>query len=399
MSPINPTEKYVVLQGDGMGDHPSDALDGKTPLEAARTPHMDELAQRGELGRVRTIPDGLPAGSDVGNMSIMGYDPRQYYTGRAALEAASMGVVPAPGDLMLRCNLVQLAVRDEDRVMADYSADHLPTDRGRTLIGRIAAMLSDELFSFYPGVSYRHLMIWRGGADRIDPGGLELTPPHNIPDQPIEDYLPQGRGAKPLRELIERSWEILDGEEANSIWFWGAGTPPDLPPFRSIHGLTGVVISAVDLIKGLAIYADLEPISVPGATGYLDTNYAGKVEAALAHLEERDLAYVHIEAPDETSHEGDLEKKLQAIEAFDANVVAPILDGLGAFKSFAALILTDHYTPVQLQVHTADPVPYLIYRSRDANADERDRGFNERSAAESPIYLTEGHRIMERLLG
>ncbi|MFN4218899.1 MAG: cofactor-independent phosphoglycerate mutase [Candidatus Bipolaricaulia bacterium] len=385
--------KYVIVVGDGMADHPMPELDGKTPLEAAHTPHMDALAQRGTLGLVNTIPKGFSPGSDVGNMSILGYDPRCYYTGRAPLEAASIGVELGPDDVALRCNLVTLTQKNHQWVMEDYSAGHIPTEEAKKLIELLRDELEDETFQFYAGVSYRHLVIWRGGKS-----DLKLTPPHDIPQRPIEPYLPQGEGSDLLRSLMERAREKLAGQRANAIWLWGAGRKPHMPTLQERYNLRGSIISAVDLIRGLGIYAGLKVLRVPGATGYLDTNYQGKVEAALRAVEEDDLVYVHVEAPDEVSHEGDLQKKIQAIEDFDAHIVGPLVEGLEQFEKFALLVLPDHPTPVSLRVHTAEPVPFVIYRSGDALPRKAARGFSEASARASRLYLDNGYEIFTMLL-
>jgi len=386
--------KYAILVGDGMADSPLPELGGKTPLEASHTPHMDALAQRATLGLVKTIPDGFAPGSDVGNMSIMGYDPRRYYTGRAPLEAASIGVKLNPEDVALRCNLVKLGKKNGQWVMEDYSAGHIPTEESKVLIELLRRELEDETFQFYAGVSYRHLLVWRGGR-----GDLKLTPPHDIPNQPIEPYLPKGEGSELLLDLMGRARKLLEGKRTNAIWLWGAGRRPQMPTLEERYGLQGSVISAVDLICGLGIYAGLKVIRVPGATGYLDTNYRGKVEAALRALKEDDLIYVHVEAPDEVSHEGDLQKKIRAIEDFDAKIVGPVFEGLGQFGEFALLVLPDHYTSVRLRIHTPEPVPFVIYRGGDAKPQKAERGFSEASAMASGLYIENGHEILDLFLG
>ncbi len=383
--------KYAIVVGDGMADYPVPDLHGKTPLEAAHTPHLDALAHRGTLGLVQTIPHGLPPGSDVGNMSILGYDPRRYYTGRAPLEAASIGVRLGPDDIALRCNLVTLAREGDHWVMEDYSAGHIPTDEAKALIELLRRELQDDTFQFYAGVSYRHLLIWRGGKS-----DLTLTPPHEIPDQPIEPYLPQGNGCEILLDLMERARQLLRGKRANAIWLWGAGRKPQMPTLQERYGVRGSVISAVDLVRGLGIYAGLRVIHVPGATGYLDTNYGGKVEAALEALERDDVVYLHVEAPDEVSHEGDLHKKIRAIEDFDSKIVGPLVEGLERWGEFALLVLPDHYTSVQLRVHTSEPVPFVIYRR--ANRPQTKKGFSEPSARASGLSLDNGHELFEMLL-
>jgi len=386
--------KYVILIGDGMADEPLDELEGKTPLEVARTPHMDALARRAEeMGLVKTVPEGFEPGSDVANMAILGYDPKRYYTGRAPLEAASMGIELAPDDVALRCNLVTLREEDGRLIMEDYSAGHIPTDEAHKIIESLKPALEDERFRLYPGVGYRHLLVWHGGRD-----DLALTPPHNIPGEPIEPHLPRGEGSELLIELMERARTKLSRlkSRANAIWFWGAGRRPQMPTLKERFGLRGSVISAVDLVRGLGALTGLKVIRVPGATGYLDTNYEGKAASALQALREGDdLVYVHVEAPDEVSHEGSLEKKLQAIEEFDARVVGPLLEGLTQFDEYALLLMPDHPTPIRKRVHTPDPVPFLIYRGREGRSPSS--GFSERSAQAAKIYVPEAPQLIERL--
>lgn len=385
--------KYVFVIGDGMGDYPHERLGGKTVLEYARTPHLDALAQAGTLGLIDTIPPGLPAGSDVANLSLLGYDPQQYYTGRAPLEAASMGITLGKKDLAIRCNLVTLS--DDLTVMKDYSAGHISTEYAHALLDLIAHKLGNTEFEFYRGVSYRHLLVWRNAP--ITLSKLELTPPHEIPDHPIAPYLPKGSGSSALLSLIERSWEVLRGHQANSIWLWGAGYAPQMPTFTERFGLSGAVISAVDLIKGLGVYAKLTVMDIPGATGYLDTNYAGKVDATLRALSQKDFVYTHIEAPDECGHQGRLDLKIQAIEDFDTQIVGPLLFGLAQTdREFVLVVTTDHYTPVSTRVHVAAPVPFVIYRSyrKESNLI---KAFHEKAAQASGLHLR-GHELLSFVL-
>lgn len=361
--------KYVILLGDGMSDWPVAELGGKTPLQAARTPHMDALARQGRTGQAWTIPEGMSTGSDVAALTILGYDTRQLYTGRSPLEAASMGIQLQPTDVALRCNLVVFGEDHGQTTMADFSGGHITTEEARELIKTLDAELGSDTFRFYPGVSYRHCLVWRDG--RL---GMALTPPHDISGRAIAEYLPGGDGAETLRQLMEASQAILRRHPVNlqrrdhgepmisSIWLWGAGKRPQIPSFREQYGLTGAVISAVDLHKGLAIYAGLEAISVPGATGWLDTNYAGKVEYALNALDSKDFVFLHVEAPDEAGHQGDVKAKVQAIEDFDAKIVGPMLDGLHRrFNEFRVLLLPDHPTPLVLKTHVREPVPIALY--------------------------------------
>ena len=402
--------KYAIVVGDGMADEPLEELDGRTPLEYARTPHMNALARRAAvLGQVRTVPEGLEPGSDVANMAILGYDPREHFTGRAPIEAAAMGIELGPEDVAIRCNLVTLKEQGGRLVVADHSAGHIPTPEAHALIAKLKPVVEREgPFELHPGVSYRNLLVWRGGFSSLR--GVRLTPPHNILGEPADRYEPQppeSEGAQTLRRLMQRAREFLletqkeHNTQANAIWLWGAGRKPQLPPLAERFGIAGSVISAVDLIRGLGALAGLRILRVPGATGYLDTNYEGKVEYALDALREGDdFVYVHIEAPDEVSHEGSLEKKLRAIEDFDARVVGPLVEGLQRFERWALLLLPDHPTPLRKRVHTPDPVPFALVRSWEAEGlPLQVQGFSERATRGTGVLIKEGHRLIERLLG
>ncbi len=344
-----------------MADLPLAALQGQTPLQAARTPNMDMVARLGRSGLARTVPDGLPQGSDVANLSVLGYEPQKYYTGRAPLEAAAMGVRLAGGDIAFRCNLVTVA----DGKMLDYSAGHISSQEGRELIEALRPLMPDR--RLYPGVSYRNLLVLKSGGRAV------CTPPHDISDQPIANHLPRGERAELLIKLMEASKPVLeshpvnrkrvaDGQRpANMIWLWGQGKAPAMPTFLELHGLSGAVISAVDLLKGIGVYAEMEVISVAGATGTIETNYEGKVQAALHALARLDFVYLHIEAPDEAAHEGDLEQKIRAIELLDSKVVGPVIDGLrGSGDDWRVMLLPDHATPISIRTHSRDPVPFAI---------------------------------------
>jgi 2,3-bisphosphoglycerate-independent phosphoglycerate mutase len=360
--------KYIILVGDGMGDYPLMELEGGTPLEAARTPNMDRLVRRGRLGLVRTVPEGMEPGSDVANMSLLGYDPRRYHTGRGPLEAASMGIWLAADEMAFRCNLVTLE-KDSSGVvrMGDYSSGHITTSESHELISALQSVVQETPLKLYPGISYRHLLVWPGG-----PENLKTTPPHDITGRPVAPYgqcyheepllhaFVQQAAAVLADHPVNRRREAAGKRPANAVWPWGQGRAPAMPTLQERFGLSGAMISAVDLLKGLGVYAGLEPASVPGATGYLDTNYAGKVDAALSALQSGDLVYVHIEAPDETSHEGSLQKKIEAIEAFDEKVVGPMIEGAGRFPKVRLILVTDHFTPVSVRTHVADPVPFLL---------------------------------------
>lgn len=393
--------KYIVLLGDGMPDEGIAALGGKTPLQFANTPAMDFMAQRGRLGMAKTIPTGYPPGSDVANLSVFGYDPRTCYTGRSPLEAASMGVDLGPDDVAFRLNLVNLRHEDETVYMGDYSSGHIGTEEGQELVMALARELGDDEFEFHPGVSYRHLLVWRNGKSRLD-----LTPPHDITGKCIDPYLPKGEGADVLLRLMHESQSILSDHPlynqrldagktpANSIWLWGHGTAPKMETYQEKFGLTGAVISAVDLVRGIGVYAGLEIIKVPGATGYLDTNYQGKADAALDALERHDFVYLHVEAPDESSHSGSVENKVQAIEDFDAQIVAPIMEGIKKFGEYRILCTPDHPTPIRLMTHTSNPVPFIIYGGEET-PDVGVVGYDEESAGKTGLFLEEGFRLME----
>ena len=395
--------KYIVLLGDGMSDEKLEELGGKTPLQVAKTPHMDFMARSGKIGLARTVPNGLPPGSDVANLSVFGYDPVSCYTGRSPLEAASMGVKLGPDDVAFRVNLVNLQPHGGKLYMQDYSAGHISSADGRELIEELQKHLGDDEFQFYPGVGYRHLLVWRNGKDRIT-----ATPPHDITGKNIVDYLPKGEGAEQLINLMNSSQMLFHNHPqykrrlaenqhpANSIWLWGQGKSPRIDTFADKFGLSGAVISAVDLIKGIGVYAGLDIINVPGATGYIDTNYRGKAAAALDALVEKDYVYLHVEAPDEASHSGKLEDKIRAIEDFDALVVGPVLEGMKKFGSYRVLCTPDHPTPVKLMTHTSEPVPFILY-SGEESPNESVAGYDEESAAASGLFVEEGYKLMEML--
>ncbi len=397
--------KYIVLLGDGMPDEGLESLGGKTPLQFANTPAMDFMARRGRLGLAKTIPPGYPPGSDVANLSVFGYDPRTCYTGRSPLEAASMGVHLGPDDVAFRLNLVNLRRDDGAVFMGDYSSGHITTEESSELIKALAGQLGNSEFEFHPGVSYRHLLVWRNGKAQLD-----LTPPHDISGKCIDPYLPKGDGADVLLRLMNQSQSILADHPlyrqradagktpANSIWLWGHGKAPRMETYHEKFGLSGAVISAVDLVRGIGVYAGLEIIKVPGATGYLDTNYQGKADAALEALERLDFVYLHVEAPDESSHSGSIENKVRAIEDFDARIVAPICEGIKKFGEYRILCTPDHPTPIRLMTHTSDPVPFIIYGGENA-PDSSIAGYDEVSARNTGLFLEEGFRLMELMTG
>jgi len=389
--------KYAILIGDGMSDEPLDALGNKTPLQAAATPNLDSLASAGRLGLFATVPEGFAPGSDVANLSILGYDPAKYYTGRAPLEAASIGVELAPEDVAYRCNLVTIMDVDGREIMHDYSAGHISTKEAAFLISDLDRAARNQGVRFHVGTSYRHLMVWKDGKD-----GAKTTPPHDISDKETGEGLPQGEGSEKLLSLMALSREVFAAHPVNrnrfmeqknlatSIWLWGQGRAPRMPGIKERFGLDGAMISAVDLMKGIGVYAGLKVIDVPGATGYLDTNYAGKVEYALNALEDMDLVCIHVEAPDEAGHQGNLEDKLKAIEDFDSKVVGPMLKGLERYEEVAVLALNDHPTPVKLKTHTPDPVPFALYRGPLPLKDgKQGRAFTERCAADTRDLATD----------
>jgi 2,3-bisphosphoglycerate-independent phosphoglycerate mutase len=396
--------KYVILLGDGMSDWPVPELGHKTPLQAAHTPHMDALARRGKTGQAHTIPEGMSTGSDVAALTILGYDTRHLYTGRSPLEAASIGIQLQPSDVAFRCNLVVLGEAEGQRTMVDFSGGHITTEEARQLIDTLNAALGGDTFHFYSGVSYRHCLVWRDG-----PVGTKLTPPHDITGRPIAAYLPSGDGAAELQRMMDASQMLFRDHPINrhrselgeppisSIWLWGAGKRPQIPSFHERYGLSGAVISAVDLHKGLAIYAGLEPISVPGATGWLDTNYAGKVAYALKALDNKDFVFLHVEAPDEAGHQGDVRAKVQAIEDFDAKIVGPMLEGLRQhFDAYRVLLLPDHPTPIALKTHVREPVPIALYGS----GVEPDAGqtYDESVREQGSLNVQHGTELMRILL-
>jgi 2,3-bisphosphoglycerate-independent phosphoglycerate mutase len=400
--------KYLVLLGDGMADYPLRELGGKTPLQVAAKPNMDRLAKEGVLGLVRTVPPGLPPGSDVANLAVLGYDPQRYYTGRSPLEAAGMGVELGAEDVTFRCNLVTLSdeAKYEEKKMVDYSAGEISSEEAALLIKDLAAEFNSETKTLYPGVSYRHLLVWRNGPLRA-----ELTPPHDISDRVIGPYLPQGEGAGELLSLLKESQRILAKHPvnqeriarnlapANSIWLWGQGTKPQLPLFFEKYRLRGVVISAVDLAKGLGACAGLQVIEVPGVTGNIHTNFTGKAEAALSAFRAGvDFVYLHIEAADEAGHHGEVETKIAAIERIDHEVLGRLLRELPAITpEYKILLLPDHPTPLSVKTHVADPVPFVIYSSKS----EQPGGslpFDEESAARTGLFIEPGHSLMDRFL-
>ena len=397
--------KYIMLVGDGMGDYPIPELGGKTPLEAAHTPYMDWIADRGEIGLTRTIPDGCETGSDTANLSLLGYDPIRTQTRRAPLEAASLGITLSETDVAFRCNLVTLMARDGVLTMDDYSAGHITTDEAQVIVEDLDRALGNETFRFYPGVSYRHVMVWHGGVAEV-----ATTPPHDISGEAVGPYLDRMAPHGVLLELMDRASDMLQDhpinrqrleqglKPASHIWFWGQGHAPQIEAFEKKTGLKGAVISAVDLLRGIGVYAGLAVIRVPGATGYFDTDYEAKARYARWALEDVDFVYVHVEAPDEAGHAGLLDKKLSTIEAFDAMVVGKVLEGMRRFPEHRVMVTTDHYTPISVRTHTTEPIPFAICGAGISASPHGAGGFNEKNAAARGLFVQEGYRLIERLI-
>ncbi len=394
--------KYIILLGDGMADYPLSDLYGETPLEFAYTPNMDSLAVRGTVGLIDTVPAGFTPGSDVANLSVLGYDPRECHTGRAPLEAASMGVSLSPDDVAFRCNLVTFGSAGDGTVMEDFTAGHITSEEASLIIESLNSELASPDINFYPGVGYRHLMVYNRG-----PISLNTTPPHDITGKPIDVWFPKGDGSEKIVALMERSRDILkdhpvnrdrasEGKKtADSIWLWGEGKAPRLEPMTAKYGIKGGIISAVDLLKGIGTYAGLEILHVAGATGYTDTDYAGKARKALEYLTHGDFVFLHVEAPDEMGHEGDIEGKIRAIENFDEKVVGTILSGAETLGSFRIMVLSDHPTPISLRTHTSDPSPFVVLSSVAGENIPSARGsFNEVSAQNSGITVSPGFLLM-----
>ncbi len=397
--------KYIVVLGDGMADQPLEELGGKTPLEYADTPGMDNLARWGEMGMVKNVPRGMAPGSDTANLSVLGYDPKIYYSGRSPLEALNIGVDMQEGDVAIRANLVTLTQEEnyEDKRILDHSADEITTEEAKILLEAVKKELENEIFQFYTGTSYRHCLIWKEGMT------VPLTPPHDIRGKEIGEYLPDEPA---LLEMQKKSYEILKDHPVNrarmekglnpgnSLWFWGAGTKPSLDPFEEKFHKKGAMISAVDLLKGIAVGTSMKNIYVEGANGGLDTNYEGKADAALKALLEDgcDFVYVHVEAPDEMGHQGSIEKKIKAIEYLDQRVVARIKEGMDASgEDYRMLVLPDHPTPICVKTHTCDPVPYVLYDSR--NREEKEGVcYSEAEAGKTGKLLEKGHELIRYLL-
>lgn len=400
--------KYVVVLCDGMADYPVPALGGKTPMMCADKPHIDALAQKGEVGLVRTVAAGLKPGSDVANMSVLGFDPKKYYTGRSPLEAASIGVDLKDTDVTLRTNLVTLSDEPnyEDKTMVDYCAGDISTAEAAEIMQDVEAHFGNEMFKFYAGVSYRHCLVWANGTTDLG----NMTPPHDISGRVVGEYLSKSENAVPLIRMMKDSYAFLsehpvnkkrvaEGKRpANSIWMWGEGKKPMLPAFSDVYGKKGAIVSAVDLLKGIAKCAKMEAPEVEGATGYIDTNFEGKAIAAVDALKNGcDFVYIHLEAPDECGHRNEPENKVKAIEMIDSRVLPIVLDGLNAIgEDYKIMVLPDHPTPIVTQTHAADPVPYLIYHK--ANEKQGVDSINEETAKNTGVFIENGPDIMRKFL-
>ncbi len=396
--------KYVIFLGDGMADLPVEELGGKTPLESADKPNMDFIASHGKLGMVKTVPDGIKPGSDVANLSVMGFDPLKYYTGRSPLEAYSIGVDMIPGDISFRCNLVTLSDDEpyENKTMVDYSSDEITTAEAKKLIEAVDEAFRTEEIEFHSGISYRHLMLWHGAKD-----SFKLTPPHDISGKRITEHLPNN---KTILDMMKNSYDILKNHPvnlerikngkrpANSIWIWGEGSKPELPSFKEKTGLSGTMISAVDLLKGIAICAKMDSVDVEGATGNVDTNFDGKAQAAIEALKNgSDFVYIHVEAPDESGHRHEIDNKVKSIELIDEKIIGPVMKYLKqSGEDFRVMVLPDHPTPIVYMTHTSDPVPFAIYDSRtETNSDVK---YTENYGKQTEVYVEPGFKLIDELL-
>ena len=395
--------KYLVLLCDGMADYPVPELGNKTPMGASHTPNMDKLAEKSIIGLVKTVADNMKPGSDVANLSVLGYDPQVYYTGRSPLEAGSIGIDMKDTDISFRCNLVTLSDEPnyEDKTILDYCADDISTEEAKELVDYLEKNLGNDEFKLYSGVSYRHCLIWNNGTLEVG----ELTPPHDITGKPIKEYIPNHPNAQKLYELMVKSYDLLKNhpvnkarearglKPANSMWLWGEGVRASLMPFTEKYGLKGSMISAVDLLKGIGKFAGMNVVYVPGATGYMDTNFEGKAKAAIKEFENgQDFVYIHVEAPDECGHRYEIENKKKSLEIIDEKILGPVLEALENYDDYKVLIMPDHATPLSLKTHTNDPIPFLIYKKSNPTIGGE---FTEEGAKASGIYIENGHKIME----
>ena len=399
--------KYIVVLYDGMADYPVPALNGKTPMECAKKPILDKLARFGEVGTVKTVADGLKPGSDIANMSVLGYNPKECYTGRSPLEAVSIGVDMLPTDIIFRCNLVTLSDEEnyEEKTMVDYSAGDISTEDASQIIESIQEHFGNDIFAFYSGVAYRHCLVWHEGT--LDLG--KMTPPHDISGKVIGEHLSKSENAKELIAMMKESYDFLmehpvnkrriaEGKRpANSIWLWGEGTKPSLPDFKEKFGVNGSIISAVDLLKGIAKCAGMASPDVEGATGYIDTNFEGKAECAIEELKTKDFVYIHIEAPDECGHRNEPENKVKSIEMIDEKVISRLIPALDEYDDYKIMVLPDHPTPIVTMTHAGDAVPFMIYQK----SKEKDNGieaFTENTAKDTGNYIDIGYSLMNKFI-
>ena len=400
--------KYIVVLYDGMADYPVPALGGKTPMELAKKPCLDKLASMGEVGLVKTVAEGLKPGSDIANMSVLGYNPKECYTGRSPLEAVSIGVNMLDSDIIFRCNLVTLSDEEnyEDKTMVDYSAGDISTADAAEIIKSVEEHFGNDIFKFYSGVAYRHCLVWHEGT--LDLG--KLTPPHDISGKVIGEHLSKSENAKDLIAMMKESYDFLmehpvnkrriaEGKRpANSIWLWGEGTKPSLPDFKEKYGVDGSIISAVDLLKGIAKCAGMNAPEVEGATGYIDTNFEGKAECAIKELETKDFVYIHIEAPDECGHRNEPENKVKSIEIIDEKVLSKVVEALDKYDDYKIMVLPDHPTPIVTMTHAGDAVPYMIYQKSMAT-NNGVATFTEETAKATGNYVEIGHTLMDKFIG
>lgn len=395
--------KYLVLLCDGMADYPVPELGNKTPMGASNTPNMDKLAEKSVIGLVKTVADNMKPGSDVANLSVLGYDPQIYYTGRSPLEAGSIGIDMKDTDVSFRCNLVTLSdeTNYEDKTILDYCADDISTEEAKELVEYLEKHLGNDEFRLYSGVSYRHCLIWNNGTLEVG----DLTPPHDITGKPIKEYIPTHPNAQKLYDMMVKSYDLLKNHPvnkareakglrpANSMWLWGEGVRASLMPFTEKYGLKGSMISAVDLLKGIGKFSGMNVVYVPGATGYMDTNFEGKAEAAIKEFANgQDLVYIHVEAPDECGHRYEIENKKKSLEIIDEKILGPVLQALEQYDDYKVLIMPDHATPLSLKTHTNDPIPFLIYKKSNPTIGGE---FTEDGAKASGIFIENGHKIME----
>lgn len=396
--------KYVVLLCDGMADYPVEELGNKTPMGASHTPNMDRLAEKSTIGLVKSVADGLKPGSDVANLSILGYDPAVYYSGRSPLEAGSIGIDMKPSDVSFRCNLVTLSDEEsyEDKTILDYCADDISTEEAKVLIDYLAQHFNSDEFQLYSGVSYRHCLIWNNGT--LDVG--TLTPPHDITGKPIKEYIPNSPNAAKLYDMMVKSYALLKDHPvnkareaagkrpANSMWFWGEGVRKALMPFEEKYKLKGSMISAVNLLKGIGKFSGMNVVDVPGATGYIDTNFDGKAQACISELSKgQDFVYIHVEAPDECGHRHEIENKKRSLELIDEKILGPVLEALEQYDDYKVLICPDHATPLSLKTHTNDPIPFMMYHKAEEVKGQPE--FTEETAKASGLFVDKGHTLMQ----